>query len=83
MKLNEELLREICEYMGSDLNSPPCKIIRDHMDACHNCEVYVDKIKQTIEIYRVADQCEEMPDNVTHNLLACLKLNDPFKTCDK
>ena len=77
MKLDEELLKEICEYMGSDLNSAPCKIIRDHMEACPNCEVYIDKIKRTIEIYRLADQCEEIPEKVTRNLLACLKLDDP------
>jgi len=83
MKLNEELVREICEYMGSDLNSAPCKLIRDHMEACPNCEVYVDKIKQTIEIYRLADQCEAVPENVTRNLMTCLNLNDLTKTCDE
>ncbi len=83
MKLDEELLKEICEYMGSDLNSAPCKIIRDHMEACPNCEVYIDKIKRTIEIYRLADQCEEIPEKVIRNLLTCLKLDDPSKTCKK
>jgi len=81
MKLNDDLLREICEYMGSSLDAPPCRIIREHMEACHNCEVYVDKIKKTVEIYRVADQKEELPDEVSKRLYTCLKLDDLLKTC--
>jgi hypothetical protein len=53
------------------------------MEACPNCEVYIDKIKRTIEIYRLADQCEELPEKVIRNLLTCLKLDDPSKTCKK
>ncbi|GEM_PF-485754 len=83
MKLNEDLLREICEYMGSSLDAPPCRIIRDHMEACHNCEVYVDKIKKTVEIYRVADQKEELPAEVSKRLYTCLKLDDLLKTCSE
>lgn len=82
MKVNEDLIREICEYMGSDLNSAPCKLIREHMEACHNCEVYVDKIKKTIEIYRYADRQEELPDSVSKKLFACLHLDDLTKNCN-
>jgi hypothetical protein len=83
MTINKTLFHEICEYLGSDLDSSPCKQIRDHMEAYPNCEVYVNKIKQTIEIYRQADQCDQVPEKVTRDLLTCLKLNDPSKTCDE
>lgn len=81
MKMKKELLREICEYMGSDLDSAPCRLIREHMDANHNCEEYIDKIKKTIEIYRVADKCEELPEKISKKLIACLHLNDLPKPC--
>jgi len=81
MKFSEELLKEICEYLGSNLQEPPCQIIREYMRVCPNCEIYIDKIKRTIEIYHVADQCEPLPEILNKKIFACLKLDDLSPDC--
>ena len=77
MKCTEELANKVCDYLGGDLDSEPCKMIREHMEKCHNCEVYIDKVKKTVEIYKRVEDCDDMPDSVCKKLFFTLDLKMP------
>ncbi len=76
MKNSSELYKKICEYLGCDLNSEPCQQIKEHMAKCPGCEVYVDNLKKTVNLYKVADNCDDIPDDVCTKLLISLNLDN-------
>jgi hypothetical protein len=47
-----DVFNHICENLDADLNSPKCRAIRKHMEACGDCTTYLDSLKATIELYR-------------------------------
>jgi len=77
MSCNPDLIKQVCNYLGSDLDSEPCQMIKQHLEKCHNCEVYIDKIKKTVEIYRRIDHCTELPETTCKQLFASLNLDLP------
>ncbi|MDD5764770.1 MAG: hypothetical protein PHW79_00770 [Candidatus Marinimicrobia bacterium] len=80
MKCDPKLINKVCDYLGGDLNSEPCQIIKEHIEKCHNCDIFIDKIKKTVEIYQKADSCDCAPENVTRNLFLKLDLCEPKKS---
>lgn len=44
--------RYICENLDADINSPKCRAIKKHLDACPDCSAYLDSLKKTILLYR-------------------------------
>jgi len=76
MKNNSDLYKQICEYLGCDLNSEPCKQIQDHMAECPNCEVYVDKVRKTVNLYKTIDNCDKIPEDVCNKLFISLNIDD-------
>ncbi|MBU0711261.1 hypothetical protein KJ762_11535 [bacterium] len=80
MKNSTELYQQICEYLGCDLNSEPCKQIQDHLAECPNCEVYVDKVKQTVNLYKTIDNCDDIPEDVCTKLFISLNIDDVSKS---
>jgi len=76
MKNISDLYKQICEYLGCDLNSEPCKQIQDHMAECPNCEVYVDKVRKTVNLYKTIDNCDDIPEDVCNKLFISLNIDD-------
>jgi len=76
MKNISDLYKQICEYLGCDLNSEPCKQIQDHMAECPNCEVYVDKVRKTVNLYKTIDNCDNIPEDVCNKLFISLNIDD-------
>ena len=79
MKCDPKFIHKICDYIGGDLSCEPCQIIKEHMEKYPNCEIFIDKIKKTVEIYQKADGCDGLPENVKHNLYLKLNLCEPKK----
>lgn len=79
MKFSEEFLKEICNYLGSDLGAPPCQMLKEYMETSPNCKIFVEQIKHTIELIQAAEECEPVPEDLNQKLLKCLKLVSPEK----
>ena len=77
MKNDSELYKQICEYLGCDFDSGPCKEIQDHLAKCPSCEVYIDKVKKTVHLYKEIENCDEIPEKVCQKLFLSLNLNEP------
>ncbi|MBN2600945.1 MAG: hypothetical protein JXR87_03010 [Candidatus Marinimicrobia bacterium] len=80
MKNSSDLYKQICEYLGCDLNSEPCKQIQDYIAECPNCEVYVDKVRKTVNLYKTIDNCDDIPEDVCNKLFISLNIDDISKS---
>ncbi len=67
---------QVCDFLGHDIDSEPCKVIQEHLKVCDNCEILVDKIKKTVKIYQVTHDCEKIPGNVSRKLFTKLNLDN-------
>jgi predicted anti-sigma-YlaC factor YlaD len=67
---------QVCDFLGHDIDSEPCKIIQEHLKECQDCEIFVDKIKRTVKVYQYTNDCEKIPDQVSKKLFSTLHLDD-------
>ncbi len=51
MKCSEVYLH-ICDNLDEEINSPRCREIRDHLEACPDCQAYLTSLKKTIVLYK-------------------------------
>ncbi len=81
MKIEKyKMFDQVCTFLGEDLDSEPCKQLKEQLQSCKDCEVFVDKIKRTVAIYKTADGCDEIPDDVCKKLFKKLNLDDLMDT---
>ena len=64
--IDAKTFAEVCDYLGNDLDSPLCKEIRDHLESCPECRLFIDDIRRTVTLcreneaeQRVSVQCKE------------------------
>ena len=48
----KKVYRHICESLDEDLDTPRCRAIKRHIEACPNCQTYMASLKRTIRLYR-------------------------------
>jgi len=72
---HREIYKQICDFMGEDLDAPACKEVADHLENCPNCKVYLDTVKKTVTICREIEKEETMPEDVKNRLYKVLNLN--------
>jgi hypothetical protein len=57
----------ICENLDADVDSPACREIRKHLEHCPECTAYLDSLKKTVHLYKVAPLPDVSP--AIHNRL--------------
>ena len=61
----KEIAKYVCGELDEHIDSPKCREIKKHMEACPNCTAYLDSLKKTVRLYReypnpsVTEQCRE------------------------
>lgn len=71
-KINcQELLDTLADYLDEDAQAELCRSIEAHLNACHDCQVYVDTVKKTIVLYH-AETDVQAPVQVNERLRAAL-----------
>lgn len=57
MKLNDttcnDVFQHLCENLDENLDSPKCRMIKQHLDGCPDCMTYLDGLKKTVALYRL------------------------------
>jgi len=56
----EELPKVLNEYVDRTVDPGICEELERHMADCNPCQVVVDNIRKTIQLYR-AGECHELP----------------------
>ncbi|HCK98617.1 MAG TPA: hypothetical protein DHW42_00730 [Candidatus Marinimicrobia bacterium] len=80
MKNSSKLYKQICAYLGCDLDSEPCQQIKDHLTKCPGCKVYIDKIKKTVKLYKIADNCDDIPKDICNKLFVSLNIDSASRS---
>jgi|YelNatPaOPRAMG01_1025707.scaffolds.fasta_scaffold00016_82 predicted anti-sigma-YlaC factor YlaD len=73
-EMHEGFLR-LCQALGEDLDSPVCRRLQKHIAECPQCRIVFDTVRQTIRLYRAADQPSSVPGDVEERLFRVLKLD--------
>lgn len=70
------LLSSLGEYVDGVLDADLCAEIERHMQGCTRCQVVVNTLKKTIELYHETAEETHMPGDVKRRLYARLHLED-------
>jgi anti-sigma factor (TIGR02949 family) len=74
-----ELLASLSEYVDGSLDESLCEVIEQHMSECERCQIVVDTLRKTVELYRATASAPPMPDDVRARLFVRLNLADFLK----
>ena len=74
-----KLLASLSEYVDGALDESICDVIEQHMGECERCEIVVDTLRKTVELYRAIAPAPPVPDDVRARLFARLELADFLK----
>ena len=66
----EELLAALNQYVDGELDPGVCDPFQEHLDGCNPCQIVVDNIRQTIQLFKAEEQFELPP--TLHQRLGCL-----------
>ncbi len=72
----ERLLHSLGEYVDGELSEDLCAEIERHLLECHNCQVVVNTLRKTIELYHEEKEQETLPPEVGRRLYMRLNLED-------
>jgi anti-sigma factor (TIGR02949 family) len=72
----KSLLRDLSDYVDGELSPELCKELERHLEGCENCQIVVNTLKKTIELYRLCTEDEHIPDDVRNRLYMCLDLSE-------
>jgi hypothetical protein len=48
----DQVYLHICDNLDQKIDSPKCREIKKHIQACPDCQAYLDSLKKTVAIYR-------------------------------
>ncbi len=68
----EEVLGALNEYVDRETHSALCQAIREHLADCESCQVVVDNVRQTIELF-LRGRSSPFPAGLHEKLLAVMR----------
>lgn len=74
-KHDKKLQKKICADFGADLDSAVCQEVGQLMEECPECKVYYDTMTRSVKLYRIVEDDEQVPDEVSERLYKCLNLD--------
>jgi anti-sigma factor RsiW len=72
----KDMLGNLSDYIDGDLQAELCAQIEEHMKTCENCQVVVNTLRKTVELYEKSEDQSELPGNVKERLFLKLDLQD-------
>jgi len=58
----EELLAALNEYVDGTLSPEFCAGFEEHLKGCNPCEIVIDNIRNTIQLYKAGEPYEMPPE---------------------
>ncbi len=75
----KQLVGTLSDYVDGTLNETLCADLEKHLQECHNCQVVVNTLRKTIELYQLSSSGDSMPEDVRARLFMRLDLEDYCK----
>lgn len=76
------IYKHICENLDEDLGSPKCREIKRHLEACPDCQAFLDALKKTVLLYR-AMPTPHVSGSTRRKLYKVINLLSPEKSTRK
>ncbi len=72
----KDMVKNLNAYIDGELDNALCGEIEEHINSCSNCQVVVNTLKKTIQIYQSDGRETKLPPEVRKRLYASLDLDD-------
>ncbi len=72
----KDLIKQICDFMGEDLDGPACQEVQEHLKECPTCRIHFDTVKKTVTMCQENEPKEKLPEAVNDRLFKVLNLMD-------
>jgi len=72
----QDILKNLNAYIDGELDAAMCNQVEAHIEACPDCQIVVNTLKKTIQLYQVDSQDTALPPEARKRLFACLDLDD-------
>jgi len=75
-----KLLSSLSDYVDGSLDEALCDEIERHMANCENCQIVINTLQKTVELYQVMAEIPEVPNDVRTRLFRQLNLDEFLET---
>jgi anti-sigma factor (TIGR02949 family) len=75
----KDTIQNLNAFIDGELDAILCEEIEEHLQDCPNCQVVVNTLKKTIQIYQSDSRITQLPKDVRERLYACFDLDDDAK----
>lgn len=80
-KIEEKTFKELCDYLGGDLDSPLCQDVINFFEEHPECRSYLESVKQTVFLFKEHETEQKTPleckQKIINELLSKSKKNTP------
>ncbi len=73
-KKNDPIIQLVHDQLGKNINSNLAEAVARHMEECPDCLIYVDSVRQTINLIKNIDAHSPLPQDVENRIFKTLKL---------
>jgi anti-sigma factor RsiW len=73
------LLSSLSEFIDGELTPELCQEIENHMAGCVNCQIVINTLQKTVDLYHQTSEQLELPSEVKDRLFKRLKLEEFIK----
>ena len=70
------LLNSLSEYVSGELSPALCDEIERHMADCENCQIVINTLQKTVELYQESAEPPDVPNDVRARLFKQLDLEE-------
>ena len=70
------LLSSLSEFVDGDLDPLLCDEIERHMADCENCQIVINTLKKTVELYHQTTEDPSLPSDIRTRLFQELNLEE-------
>lgn len=71
-----DLIDSLSDYIDGDLRKELCIELEEHLANCPNCQIVVNTLRKTIELYRKTSEDEHLSDPARRELYARLNIEN-------
>lgn len=69
-----KLLGSLSDYVDGELGEELCSVIETHVKDCEDCQIVVDTLRKTVDIYHMTSEDENIPGDIKERLYKTLDI---------
>jgi hypothetical protein len=70
------LLSSLSDYIDGELSEQLCQEIENHMAGCVNCQIVINTLRKTLDLYHKTEESPTIPSDVKERLIKRLILEE-------